>query len=65
MDTERYFLDQDQDCHWYVIPVSHRVDWLNWNSQDPNDERYWTPPDFAKPLGGSHTLVTFENPVIE
>ncbi|HKJ61340.1 MAG TPA: hypothetical protein VKA94_05025 [Hyphomicrobiales bacterium] len=65
MEPERYFLDCDQDRHWYVIPLSRRVEWLNWNSQDPADEKFWTVPDFAKQVCGSHTLVTFENPVIE
>lgn len=64
-DTERFFLDRDQDGHWFVIPTQSADEWSAWVAIDGDDERAWTPPDFAKPVGGSYTLVTFLDPRIE
>lgn len=61
---ERYFLDQDNDCHWYVVPAASRAEWEAWRAIPSDDERAWEPPAFAMPLGGSPTLVTFTDPMI-
>lgn len=62
---ERYYLDSDGDGHWFVIPVSKRKEWAKWCELDSEDEAAWTPPEFAKKVGGSYTLVTFESFKIE
>lgn len=59
---ERYFLSVDNDCHWYVIPESRRKEWDAWRDIDEDDEASWNVPDWALAVGGSPTLVTFENP---
>ncbi len=59
--NKRYILSQDNDCHWYVIPVLKLSAWDAWLNIPSDDERSWVPPDFADPVGGSPSLVTFEN----
>lgn len=62
--TERYFMAQDQSCHWYVIPIERAHDWEEWVSIPEDDERAWDAPDFAKAVGGSPACVTFSNPIV-
>jgi hypothetical protein len=62
----RFFLAEDGDCHWFVVPVERRTEWDEWADLPSSDERAWTPPDYARAVGGSPSaLVTFSNPVIE
>jgi hypothetical protein len=37
---QKYFFSQDQDCHWYMIPVEKRKRWqeLMNGSGDDNDD---------------------------
>lgn len=35
----KVFLDQDNDCHWYIIPVRMRDEWEAWK------ELEWDHPD--------------------
>lgn len=60
----RFILTQDNDSHWYVVPVDKMAEWDAWLEIDADDERAWDAPDFARPVGGAPSLVTFENPVI-
>ena len=57
--TQRYFLAQDNDSHWYVVPVERQAEWDAWCAIDPDDEAAWTTPVFAQQIGGSPSLVTF------
>lgn len=57
---ERYFLGSDNSGHWYVVPVSKTDEWDMWNNLDEDDEAAWEAPEWAKRVGGSPTLVTFE-----
>lgn len=61
---DRYFLSQDNDSHWFVIPVARQQEWDAWREIDSDDERAWTPPSFARAIGGSPSLVTFCAPEI-
>jgi hypothetical protein len=56
---KRYRLAQDNDSHWYVIPVDRAEEWEQWCEIDSDDERAWTPPEFAWQVGGSYSLVEF------
>jgi len=58
-ETLRYFLTTDNDSHWYVVPVAMRAEWETWTEIDSDDERAWTPPSWAKQVGGSPTRITF------
>lgn len=62
--SERYYLSMDNDGHWFVVPTDKAGEWGEWKRLDQDDERAWTPPDFAKQVGGSPSLVTFSNPEI-
>lgn len=57
-------LIQDNDCHWYIIPVDKKVEWFNWCELDEDDEKSWEAPEFAKEVWGCPSLVEFENFVI-
>ncbi|MGO8211808.1 hypothetical protein ACC782_33550 [Rhizobium ruizarguesonis] len=61
---ERFYLTTDNDSHWYVVPVAHKEEWDAWCEIDSDDERAWTPPEFARAVGGAPCLVTFSNPEI-
>jgi hypothetical protein len=61
----RFFLAQNNDCHWYLVPCDRRKEWDAWRSIDEDDERAWTAPDYAKLIGGSPSLITFTNPEIQ
>lgn len=64
MTAERYMMAQDNDCHWYVIPVARQQEWYDWCDIPTDDERSWEPPEFAQRTYGSYSLVTFADPVI-
>lgn len=63
--TERFYLSRDNDLHWYIIPADKRDEWASFLEIDPEDERAWNVPEFARPVGGSPLMVTFTDPVIE
>lgn len=58
---EEYMLQQDNDGHWYVIPSNKEEEFCEWLDGNPDDEEYWTEPDFAVALGGSYTMVKFKS----
>jgi hypothetical protein len=59
---KRFFLDQDQDSHWYLIPVARREAWDAWCELSTDDEASWTAPKFAQELGCHPNTVTFSQP---
>ncbi len=61
-DKPRFFLAQDQSCHWHIVDASKRTEWEAWNTLDEDDENGWVTPLFAKMLGGNPSRVEFENP---
>lgn len=56
---EFHFLDQDEDGHWYVIPVAHKEEWDEWCDIPSDDERAWEALVFANRLGGGTRGVIF------
>lgn len=64
MEAERYFLDQDQSSHWYVVPLSRQEEWQAWCNLDEDDEASWDEPEYAVRVGGAYTLVTFTDPKV-
>lgn len=59
----KYFLSQDQSCHWYLIPEEWREVWDILCALDEDDPRCWEPPEWAKPIGGGPSSIVFENPI--
>lgn len=64
MALKRFYLSRDQSSHWYIIPYARRAEWDKWLELPEDDERSWTPPAWAREVGGSPSLVTFERPEI-
>lgn len=58
----RYFFDQDNDSHWYLIPVERREAWNRWLDLDPDAEEAWDAPEWARPLGGGVSAISFTEP---
>lgn len=60
----KYFLAQDNDCHWYLVEASHRAEWYLWVNQDfDSEDANCEVPDFAKELNRGVEYVEFENPI--
>lgn len=60
--TKRYFLDQDNSSHWYLVDASRRKEWSAWLELTEDDERSWELPDFAERLDGGPQRVVFTEP---
>lgn len=57
----RYFLDQDDSGHWYLVEEEHRDQWNTWLNLD-EDERSWDVPHYAEELGHAPSLISFVDP---
>lgn len=62
--AQRFYLDTDNSSHWYIIPMARRKDWERFLELPEDDEASWTVPTYAREVGGSPTLVTFEAPKV-
>jgi len=40
MTEDKYCLIQDDDCHWYAIPLSLKREFAIWNTTDPEDDDF-------------------------
>lgn len=58
----RYFFDQDNDGHWYLVCATNRKQWNKWLELDSDDSKAWKAPAYARELGSHPNSVTFENP---
>jgi len=54
--STHYFLDQDNDCHWYLIPVDKRAEWNKWL-----DSAKRNVPKYARSVDGPQWVI-FTNP---
>lgn len=63
MPARRYYLAQDHDYSWYVVPVWRATDFNEWK-----DRRAQVPgievPGYATRLPGQFPAITFEEPQI-
>lgn len=57
----QYFIDSDNDGHWYLVPYNIQKQWNEWLDLDPDDEKSWEPPKPVVPIDGVDSIV-FENP---
>lgn len=51
-----FCLVQDDDTHWYVIPVDKKKDWYHWLDEGDLDT---DAPAYAVRVGGAPNLVQF------
>lgn len=61
---QRYFLAQDNDSHWWIVPVARHAEFEKWAEHINNYTTALAPPDWAIEVGGCPSLVTFTNPKI-
>lgn len=55
--ADRYFLDRDNDGHWFIVRADRRVEWELWLDHDAEGDF----PD-ARRLSRVPSLVTFTDP---
>lgn len=60
--ASRFCCVTDNEGHHYFIPTGRCGDWAEWLAIPSDDERAWKVPDFATPVGGSISRVTFSDP---
>ena len=60
----RYFLDRDDDSHWYIVRADRRTEWETWRDEDPYSELVdgYPPEGVAYSIGGAPHQVTFTLP---
>ncbi len=61
-DVERFYLDQDDSCHWYIIPWSKRQEWETF--LDSEGCELGDVPPWAERVNGTHS-VSFAYPMVE
>jgi hypothetical protein len=63
----KYFMAQDESCHWYVVRADKYKEWVAWTEPDyafsDFDPDGYT--EFAYRIGGWPGMIHFENPVID
>ena len=55
-DLTACFLDQDDDCHWFIIPEAKRQEWGDWLEGFDGYEEH---PEWAMALGGNPNQIVF------
>jgi len=55
---KEYIIVSDNDCHRYIIPYIKKNEWDKWQDLDPEDEKSWETPDFAKEIDGGIVVFT-------
>lgn len=61
--ADKWMLIQDNDCHWYCIPVKVRNLFENMLAESQSDDgRAFNDRFSSHAIGGSPTRVSFENP---
>lgn len=65
LSAMKFFISSDQDCHWYLVPLEGREEFIKWSEQDPDaDDFDPTPPKGVSRINGGPESVIFENPVL-
>ena len=53
----KYFLSQDNDCHWYIVLNENRKEWCEWVELDEDDEKSWDVPNFAQAINNPYGIT--------
>lgn len=59
----RYYIDRDEDGHWYLIPVELEVDWMRYLEMSEEWTSIVPLPEGIRELD-SYTTLTFTDPEI-
>lgn len=62
-DPDRFFIDCDENCNFYLIPLSKKEEWRNWLVA-AYDEPESPAPSFTRPIEGWHK-VSFFDPYVD
>lgn len=62
MSARRFFLDQDNSAHWYIVDAEYARQWSEWRDLPEDDPAGWDAPDFARRIDGGVQGITFEDP---
>lgn len=54
MSSKLFFVDQDNDCHWYLIESSKRKEWEKWKDIPDDNPESWDVPEFAKSINSPY-----------
>ena len=60
--NQRYMLVQDNDLAWYMIPAENLMPWNSFLVKSYEYDATLACPPWARPVQGSASKVTFENP---
>lgn len=58
MISLKFFISQDHEDNYYMIPAQNRQDWNDWLGLEYPDEL----PEFAETVGDDPAWMEFENP---
>jgi hypothetical protein len=58
-NRQKYFLVQDNSCHWYVIPEDKKDEWDTFCDLPEDDEASWEVPEFARDVDGPHSVAFY------
>lgn len=62
MEDKKYFFGQDQDCHWYMIPLDLKEIWNELSDmEDPSEDDRWQQIEDCN-VGGCISSIVFTNP---
>jgi len=60
MSEPRFRLQQDDSCHWYIVPVEQSEAFSEWSEGGYEDDP--EPPVGCERIGGWPGLVSFTDP---
>lgn len=63
MQSKKYFLDQDQSSHWYLVDNHFREQWNTFKNLDEDNPLCWNTPEYASMIGCHPNKIIFENPI--
>ncbi len=62
-DVGRFYLDQDDSCHWYIIPLSKRQEWNEFLDSEACE--LGDVPPWAERINTGVSSVSFAYPMVE
>lgn len=64
-NRQKYILDRDDDCHWYLFPIEKKEHFQKWidihENNDYDNPDYGNQPEWLKSIDSPNRVV-FENP---
>lgn len=55
----KYFLDNDDDGHWYLVPVEEREAFEEWLDSDVDEHHIFTAKAYEYMIGGHPNKIEF------